>query len=258
MNVDFSWTVLGSSAGIPSADRISTGHLLKLDRHLVLFDCGGGITRAFLAGHHDTAAVSAVFISHMHPDHVSDLPLFIQMLHHNENAGTLDVYLPSEALEPVQAYLDACYLLKEKLSFNLIINPITAPVSLFDGLLTVEALPNPHLKNNAELIKRYAYPNRMESYSFRVTAAGRKIFYTGDLYRMEDIEGKLDNLDLLVTETTHIDTARLISFKDERKIKNIILTHIGDDDLSEVRRLVDNYSSGGLFFGGDNFKLDIF
>lgn len=66
--------VLGSSGGWPAAGRPCSGYLLSEAGTRVWLDTGAG-TLAELLRHHQLGDVDAIFISHLDPDHCSDLGL---------------------------------------------------------------------------------------------------------------------------------------------------------------------------------------
>ena len=71
-------TMLGTGAAFVEPDRAQSGILVTLDsgRHYLL-DCGAGITRNLVRANVSPAEVSAVFLTHLHHDHVCDFPLFV-------------------------------------------------------------------------------------------------------------------------------------------------------------------------------------
>ena len=71
-------TMLGTGAAFADPDRAQSGILVTLDngRHY-LFDCGAGITRNMVRANVSPAEVTAVFLTHLHHDHVCDFPLFV-------------------------------------------------------------------------------------------------------------------------------------------------------------------------------------
>lgn len=71
-------TLLGTSAGAPSTSRCSSGCLVQLPDTSLLFDAGDGTQQRLMQAAATTAlSLSAVFISHLHGDHVLGLPAFI-------------------------------------------------------------------------------------------------------------------------------------------------------------------------------------
>lgn len=71
-------TMLGTGAAFVDPDRAQSGILVTLDsgRHY-LFDCGAGITRNMVRANVSPAEVTAVFLTHLHHDHICDFPLFV-------------------------------------------------------------------------------------------------------------------------------------------------------------------------------------
>jgi len=71
-------TLLGTGAAFADPDRAQSGILVTLDngRHY-LFDCGAGITRNMVRANVSPADVTAVFLTHLHHDHICDFPLFV-------------------------------------------------------------------------------------------------------------------------------------------------------------------------------------
>jgi ribonuclease BN (tRNA processing enzyme) len=65
-------TVLGKSPSWPDAGGACSGYLLREGGYTLLLDCGTGVY-AKLREHIDYRALDAIVISHLHPDHISDL-----------------------------------------------------------------------------------------------------------------------------------------------------------------------------------------
>lgn len=64
--------VLGSSASFPSAGDACSGYLVKQNGTQILLDCGSGVLGA-LAAETRLADLTAIVITHFHPDHYMDL-----------------------------------------------------------------------------------------------------------------------------------------------------------------------------------------
>lgn len=71
---DLTVTVLGSSGSYASADNPCTGFLVRSAGAAVLYDCGPG-TAGPLQAVLDLADLSAIVVSHCHPDHWLELPV---------------------------------------------------------------------------------------------------------------------------------------------------------------------------------------
>lgn len=70
-------TMLGTGAAFPDPDRAQSGILVTLDNGTrYLFDCGAGTVRNMVAANASPPEVKAVFLTHLHHDHICDFPLF--------------------------------------------------------------------------------------------------------------------------------------------------------------------------------------
>jgi ribonuclease BN (tRNA processing enzyme) len=74
--------ILGSGGPIINRDRASTSYLLWIDAQAkILVDMGGGAFLRFGQAQAKPSDLSLVAISHLHPDHVSDLPALLWLSH---------------------------------------------------------------------------------------------------------------------------------------------------------------------------------
>lgn len=72
--------LLGTGAALSDPHRTTTMLAVESEHSLVLIDCGGDLAqRAFSVGAH-LERLSALIITHSHPDHVSGFPLFMEKL----------------------------------------------------------------------------------------------------------------------------------------------------------------------------------
>ena len=70
-------TMLGTGAPFPDPDRAQSGILVTLENGArYMFDCGNGTVRNMVAANANPAEVKAVFLTHLHHDHICDFPLF--------------------------------------------------------------------------------------------------------------------------------------------------------------------------------------
>ena len=240
---DSSFTILGSSSGLPQANRACSGYLLKVGESLNLIDCGGGVCQSFLRQGFDPIKLDRVFISHTHSDHVCELTLVIQMLHVLGSKRELEIYLPDEFLEPFKAWLNAVYMFPERVNPELRIDSYLEGV-IFDGEFKVTVYPNNHHKKAAETIKQLGLSNKMQCNSLRFDAKNGSVFYSADVGSFEDIRPHLINLDYAIVESTHIDLNDFFEFARNSDVKNWILTHLGNEE--EVAELKSKISDAGL------------
>ena len=69
--------MLGTGAAIPDADRNDSSIVINVHDKWYMFDCGAGATQQMVRGHMDPTLVEAIFLSHLHYDHIADFPYFM-------------------------------------------------------------------------------------------------------------------------------------------------------------------------------------
>ncbi|MFZ5981388.1 MAG: MBL fold metallo-hydrolase [Candidatus Zixiibacteriota bacterium] len=248
--------ILGVSSGIPQPGYACSGYTIKSGGELSLVDCGGGVSSSFLRRGLDPLAVKRIFISHTHPDHVSDLPLFIQMIYLYGRKEPLDVYLPEEFVQPFKIYLNAVYLLTEKLPFKLNLYGYQDGF-IFRDRFTLKAIGNRHLSGYAPFLERLNLSNRMQCHSFALELAGKSLLYSADIYDLDDIKEYFDGHDYVVIEPTHLDFEQFLKFIREVKVGQYIITHLGrPEEIAALARQVAAAGVENLVMAKEGMEID--
>jgi ribonuclease Z len=86
-------TFLGTGGAVPTTRRNTSGLLLRRDGERFLFDCGEGTQRQMMR-FSTGFAVSHVFLTHLHGDHVLGLPGLCQTLDFNDREEPLAIHTP--------------------------------------------------------------------------------------------------------------------------------------------------------------------
>jgi len=73
--------VLGSGAAIPSPQRNTSSIAIKYNGRVYLFDCGEGTQRQMMKSNISYSKVKAIFITHLHDDHILGIPGLIYTLY---------------------------------------------------------------------------------------------------------------------------------------------------------------------------------
>jgi ribonuclease BN (tRNA processing enzyme) len=226
---DVTFTILGSSAGMPQPGRGNSGYVLDVGGRLFQFDCGGGVSLAFRAAGFDPLSVERIIISHTHPDHICDLPLYIQMQYLAGRREPLIIHVPEEALEPTQAMCRMMYIIEQKLPFDLSFMIVREDDPIRADGVTIQPIANSHMKKYEPFVAKYGLANKQQCYSFRITVARKTILYSADLGSEKDLLDHLKGFDLLVIESTHINLEAVLAKAAEVKVSRIVLTHIAED-----------------------------
>jgi ribonuclease BN (tRNA processing enzyme) len=239
---------------MPQPDRACAGYLLKVGEGLSLIDCGGGVTSSFLRCGFKPLDVDRVFITHSHPDHCCELPLFIQMVYLAGRTEPLDVYIPDEFVEPFGAWLRAVYVIPEKLPFDLNHHGYKTGFTFNDGF-TLKAIGNRHLAGYAEYIDKLQLANKMQchSFGFEIPASSGgddwRLFYSADIRDFDDIKSHLDGVDYAVMELTHVDLESFFELAPTISVGKFIISHLGDAEATA--RVTQLAAKAGL----DNLRI---
>ena len=201
-------TILGCNGPYPTAGGACSGYLLsEADTH-VLIDCGTG-TLANLPKYIPWEALSAVVLSHLHYDHMSDLLPMQYALQFHPREIPLPVYAPMTPA-PVRALLDApCYDLRPMEDARI-------------GDIEFRFQPGRH---------------PVESFAMRATANGRTFAYTGDTNEVDGLDSFLHGADVLLAdaglsaadwrmEAPHLSAERCAQLAARADCGRLLLTHL--------------------------------
>jgi ribonuclease Z len=94
---------LGTGAAAPTRQRNVSSVAAVLDGRVLLFDCGEGTQHQLMRSSVRSGAIEAVFITHLHGDHIFGLPGLIATLGLNARTAPLTIYGPAG----LSSFLDA-------------------------------------------------------------------------------------------------------------------------------------------------------
>jgi ribonuclease Z len=87
-------TFLGTSGAVPTTQRNTSSIFVRREGDRFLFDCGEGTQRQMMR-FGTGFAISHVFITHLHGDHVLGLPGLVQTMDFNEREDPLAIHVPA-------------------------------------------------------------------------------------------------------------------------------------------------------------------
>ncbi len=179
-------TVLGSSASYAGASQACAGHLVEADGTSVLFDCGNGVL-SNLAKIRDPLSLSAVFVTHSHPDHFCDLYALQALLRYAPGgpAPSLDLYVPEGLFERMQLLLSARGATEFEAAFR---RHVLEPDTTYEvGSLKITPMPVNHTAPSFALVAE---------------ADGARLVYSGDTAASDGGLTIGEDADLLLCEAT--------------------------------------------------------
>jgi len=230
-------TILGCRAGMPAAGQSSSGYLVTSGPTNILLDAGPGIAAA-LSRHLPAHQLSAVFISHLHTDHLYDLlPIGKSILAartvydhstglaHLDEAPRIPLYVPEGAREkleqlssvfPVatQPWMDRPF----ELAFEVV--EYTATQVMKMGGVTATLAELRHVATCCGI---------------RLEAEGRSLVYSGDTGVTEALAELATNAGTLLAESTldttdpgphgHMSSGDAGRTAEAARVGELVLTH---------------------------------
>ena len=226
---------LGTCAGTePMPNRKHTSFAIESNDRIYWFDAGEGCSyTAHLLGL-DLLKVKKIVISHPHIDHVGGLANLLwtirkislmkkELPKYNGN----QVYMPCmETWEGVMLILRSSEMGFET-NYPISVSTVAAGTLFDDGIMKVVAYPNTHLS-------RYNLPTDM-SFSFLIECEGKKLVYSGDVGKYEDLDCLIeDGCDGLIIETGHFGISRAYEYCKDKNIGKLFFNHSGREILNDL------------------------
>ena len=252
--------LLGTASGVPSRTRYNVSAAVRVGESVYVLDAGEPCAAALVRMGVDTTSVRAVFVSHMHADHSSGLPMLVQWMALEEPRKLrFNVFVPGKSVQALGRYLDATYLSQDFLSFPLKISPLSPGRVYSDEQVKVEAYGNSHLAWLRERMAKNPLIN-LESYSFRLTAGAKRIVYSGDLGPPDDMDSFIDGTDLLLVELAHFEPEVLFAYLADKRVARVVCLHIHpnwDTRDEECLELAKGYLGDRVAIAHDGMEIEV-
>lgn len=244
--------MLGSGTCVPSVERNAPGYYLEIAGKQILVDCGSGTVRQLERAGKSFKDIGCVFISHTHPDHVSDLLPFLHALlstpGYNRTKNLLIV-----GPEGMKYYYDHCIspLIREPENFQIEIREIEETIDLGD--FQVDRVKTIHSFN---------------SIAYRFVSAGKSIVLTGDCDVDDGIVTLSRGADLLVIDCSfpdamkvpgHLTPGECGMIAQKANVKKVILSHIYPTEYPDDLRLKECRAvyGGEVELASDLMEVDV-
>ena len=262
--------ILGSGCAFATNTRHNPSVAVLDGSQTHIFDCGEPVAALLYRSGISVTSLKSIFISHLHMDHLGGLPQLIHAirlmsrtvdpsrglswamharsdwhLRHlryplRTDGVTIDTTLPSvihlhvpkSGITPVREFFAACSLGPEQLGFDLDWQGIEPGQVYAQDQLRVSANRSTHLARIPQ-----------DSFSFLIELGGRRIVYSGDLGRLDDLLPIMDQVDVLLLELSHLKPGDVRPFIRQTRPHLTVLTHVHggleDQATALARELAD-------------------
>ena len=215
-------TTLGTSHGDPTGIRFNTSTLLQIDNESYLIDAGAPVNALLIKINFRFDSLKAIFLSHMHEDHVSGLPGMVKTLSkHAVEAQHTDIFFPErQAIAAFKSWMNVQHRKISPGIINYHVSEIDKTVKYNNA--SIEAVPTDHL------LKRNDVPS---SFAYKFNTSYGKILFTGDLrFDFADFPAAAArDCRICVCELTHYPFENALPFLEKCNFEKLIFTHIGDN-----------------------------
>ncbi|WP_347720984.1 ribonuclease Z [Candidatus Nanohalovita haloferacivicina] len=270
------WTV-GTSSAVPTEERGLPANLINYNGERILFDCGEGTQRRLMMDKLGLMKISKIFISHWHADHFSGLLGLIQTMELEGREKPLYIYGPPRTEEFTDRILDTGYFRR---SYDIFVEDLVEgdeivgegyevrPFEVEHGInafgfvfeeedqkkvnkdkmkeLGLEQSPKIGELKQGETVEFDGQKIRPED--IIEDMPGRKIVYSGDTAKCDNMIKNAENADLLIHEATcshemiderdgHTSAKQAAEIADESNVEKLALTHLSRRYRNNTQKL---------------------
>ena len=241
-------TILGSSHGLPEANRKCSSILLEIGDARYIIDMGTDITEPFATKNLPLSSIRAILITHMHGDHTNGLLSFLELCNWAYKSVNPDIFLPGD-MEKTKAALEGW------MGCNSVNPPRAFPYkSVAEGVI---------YDDGAVKFTAFKTKHTAASYAYLLDAEGKRVLFGGDLSH----KGPSDDfpvsvldapLDLAICEAAHFDaTDYLPIFKGNTNLKRLCFTHYSERHIRSVYEAKDALSEIPVFIATDGMEFNL-
>lgn len=235
--------VIGCGDAFSSGGRFQTCFYVKSTSLNFLIDCGATSAVALKRNNISTNDIDLIVITHFHGDHFGGLVfLILDAVILAKRTKPLVMVTPAGGREKLRDAVQLFYpgLLKSVDNLKLEFMEYQSYEIMQSGALIIQAFPVIHTPETLPHAVRISVDNKIISFS-------------GDTEWTDELIAVAGNADLFICECNffnstsagHLDYHTIIAHQHQLDCKNILLTHLGDEMLSNLQHVKLNCAEDG-------------
>ncbi|MBO4452632.1 MAG: ribonuclease Z [Clostridia bacterium] len=219
-------TFIGTSHGIPERDRKCSSAIIRIGDRSYFVDMGTQSIEWLRVNDVPVESVKAVFVTHMHGDHVNGLPSFLDLCNWFFTGAEPKIFMPSK--EGADALVGWVIALEKRAYRGIEVNTVTEGVIFDDGFLKVTAYRTQHCRN---------------SFAYLLESDGKRVLFTGDLqspavdFPLKALEKRLD---VLICESAHFDPNCYTELFKDHDVGSVYFNHIQPRRIPILEELTES------------------
>lgn len=251
-------TIVGSGTVVPRIERRQSCVVVECGGEMLALDLGDGAIRGMLHAGLDPLALDRIFLTHLHPDHTSDLIPLLFSINYSDPFTPRERLLTLAGAEPFAWFWRSISETYQGWTSGDYQQALELPVPCSSPLRFREYQ-----------IRWAPAKHRPESIAYRIedNVSGESLVYTGDTEYTESVSELARGAHTLIIECSfpdsspvpgHLTPKGVSRIARESGVERVVLTHIFPpaDELdltSEVRRGFD----GEVIVARDGLKLEV-
>ena len=211
-------TFLGTSHGVPAADRFCSCAMLQTGGRVYLIDAGAPVADLLIRYGIPYSDLRAIFTTHAHGDHTNGLLGLCDLSNWYFGKADYDVFLTEQALADALKTIIAVQgpALDEK---RIRLHVMGAGPVYSDENLSVTAVPTRHINNGER-----------PSYAYIIECEGKRLIFTGDLHQNDAADfpqiAKDEASDAIICEQAHFSVDTIFAHLRECPTKQVWMNHV--------------------------------
>ncbi len=229
-------TFLGTSHGVPSAERFCSSTMIEIGEAVYLIDGGAPTGDLLIRKGINYDRIKAVFTTHIHGDHTLGMLGMLSLSNWKFRTSSYVTYMATE--EGIEAFKKIIEVTDSPLDESRLTMKLTTPGTFYDdGVLKVTAVPTRHMEAVGK-----------PSYALILEAEGKRVVFTGDLHHGDAADfpqiAKEEPSDLIVCEMAHFGHETIIPIAASCPTKMLLFNHIWwkyEEAMAGIKAANGNY-----------------